>query len=78
MPPTDAAVANTAGRAQTARRARNPQAESPAPENGAGRAGDTKPDTLETGAEVAVPLFVEQGTKSKVDTRDGSYLGRVN
>ena len=40
--------------------------------------GGTKPATLETGAEIAVPLFLEQGTKVKVDTRDGSYLGRVN
>jgi elongation factor P len=40
--------------------------------------GGTKPATLETGAQIAVPLFLEQGTKVKVDTRDGSYLGRVN
>lgn len=40
--------------------------------------GGTKPATLETGAEIQVPLFVEQGTKVKVDTRDGSYQGRVN
>ena len=40
--------------------------------------GGTKPATLETGAEIAVPLFLEQGTKVKVDTRDGSYLGRVS
>ncbi len=40
--------------------------------------GGTKPATLETGAEIAVPLFLETGTKVKVDTRDGSYLGRVN
>lgn len=38
----------------------------------------TKPATLETGYEIQVPLFVEQGTKVKVDTRDGGYLGRVN
>ncbi len=37
-----------------------------------------KPATLETGAEIQVPLFLETGTKIKVDTRDGSYLGRVN
>ena len=37
----------------------------------------TKPATLETGAEIQVPLFLEQGTKVKVDTRDGNYLGRV-
>ncbi len=40
--------------------------------------GGTKPATLETGAEIQVPLFLEQGTRVKVDTRDGSYLGRVN
>jgi elongation factor P len=39
--------------------------------------GGTKPATLETGAEVAVPLFITTGEKIKVDTRDGSYLGRV-
>ena len=38
----------------------------------------TKPATRETGAEIQVPLFLEQGTKVKVDTRDGSYLGRVS
>lgn len=37
----------------------------------------TKPATVETGYQIQVPLFVEQGTKVKVDTRDGSYLGRV-
>lgn len=40
--------------------------------------GGTKPATLETGAEIQVPLFIESDTKVKVDTRDGSYLGRVN
>ncbi|WP_209330558.1 elongation factor P [Lunatimonas salinarum] len=44
--------------------------------------GDTatnalKPATLETGAVVMVPLFVEQDTMIKVDTRDGSYSERV-
>ena len=39
--------------------------------------GGTKPATLETGAEIPVPLFIEQGERVKVDTRDGSYLGRV-
>ncbi|MBU4335484.1 MAG: elongation factor P [Actinobacteria bacterium] len=38
----------------------------------------TKPATLETGYEIQVPLFLETGTKVKVDTRDSSYLGRVN
>ncbi|WP_129339797.1 elongation factor P [Cellulomonas endophytica] len=40
--------------------------------------GGTKPATVETGYEIQVPLFLETGTKVKVDTRDGSYLGRVN
>jgi elongation factor P len=39
--------------------------------------GGTKPATLETGIQIQVPLFVEQGTKCKVDTRTGEYLGRV-
>lgn len=36
----------------------------------------TKPATLETGYEIQVPLFLETGTKIKVDTRTGDYLGR--
>ncbi|WP_149085345.1 MULTISPECIES: elongation factor P [Microbacterium] len=36
----------------------------------------TKPATLETGYEIQVPLFLETGTKVKVDTRTGEYLGR--
>jgi len=40
--------------------------------------GGTKPATVETGYEIQVPLFLDIGTKAKVDTRDGSYLGRVN
>jgi len=39
--------------------------------------GGTKPATLETGRQIQVPLFVEQGTKVKVDTRTGDYLGRL-
>jgi len=38
----------------------------------------TKPATMETGAEIQVPLFLTTGEKIKVDTRDGRYLGRVN
>lgn len=38
----------------------------------------TKPATLETGAEIQVPLFINTGDKLKVDTRDGSYVGRIN
>ena len=40
--------------------------------------GGTKPATLETGASVQVPLFVTQGEKIKVDTRDGRYISRVS
>jgi elongation factor P len=39
--------------------------------------GRTKPATLETGHQIQVPLFVNQGEKVKVDTRDSSYLGRI-
>lgn len=38
----------------------------------------TKPATVETGYEIQVPLFVDAGTKVKVDTRTGDYLGRIN
>lgn len=38
----------------------------------------TKPATLQTGAQINVPLFINTGDKLKVDSRDGSYLGRVN
>ena len=39
--------------------------------------GATKPATVETGAVVYVPLFVETGNKIKIDTRSGEYLSRV-
>ena len=39
--------------------------------------GATKPATVETGAQVAVPLFIEQGEKIKIDTRTGEYLSRA-
>ena len=39
--------------------------------------GATKPATVETGATVNVPLFVDQGDKIKIDTRTGEYLSRV-
>ena len=39
--------------------------------------GATKPATVETGAVVYVPLFVEQSDKIKIDTRTGEYLSRV-
>ncbi|GIH23154.1 elongation factor P [Acrocarpospora phusangensis] len=39
--------------------------------------GGTKPATLETGAEIKVPLFITTGEKVKVDTRTGDYLGRA-
>ena len=39
--------------------------------------GGTKPATVETGLQINVPLFITTGERVKVDTRDGSYLGRV-
>ena len=47
-----------------------------------GLKGDTatntlKPATVETGAEVRVPLFINEGETIEIDTRDGSYVGRV-
>jgi len=39
--------------------------------------GGTKPATLETGAEVKVPLFVEEGNILKIDTRTGEYVSRA-
>jgi elongation factor P len=39
--------------------------------------GGTKPATLETGAQIQVPLFISTGEKVKVDTRTGAYLGRA-
>ena len=47
-----------------------------------GLKGDTatntlKPATVETGATVRVPLFINEGEIIEVDTRDGSYVGRV-
>ena len=38
----------------------------------------TKPATLETGAEVKVPLFINTGDKIQIDTRTGEYIGRSN
>ena len=48
-----------------------------------GLKGDTvsntlKPATLSTGKEVSVPLFINEGDKIKIDTRDGSYVGRAS
>lgn len=40
--------------------------------------GGTKPATLETGFQIQVPLFIENNTRVKVDTRTGEYLGRVS
>jgi len=40
--------------------------------------GGSKPATLETGYQIQVPLFIENNTKVKVDTRTGEYLGRVS
>ena len=39
--------------------------------------GGPKPATVETGLQIQVPLFIEQNTKVRVDTRTGEYLGRV-
>ena len=39
--------------------------------------GGTKPATLETGASIQVPLFVEQGQRIRVDTRSGEYVSRA-
>ena len=39
--------------------------------------GGSKPATLETGVVVQVPLFIEEGTVVKIDTRTGEYLGRA-
>ena len=38
----------------------------------------TKPATVESGATIRVPLFINEGETIQVDTRDGSYLGRVS
>ncbi len=38
--------------------------------------GGSKPATLETGAQVSVPLFISVGERIRIDTRDGSYTGR--
>ena len=40
--------------------------------------GATKPAIVETGAQIAVPLFVNIGDKVKIDTRTNEYLGRAN
>ena len=37
----------------------------------------TKPATVETGAEIKVPLFINEGDKIQIDTRTGEYLGRA-
>ena len=47
-----------------------------------GMAGNTatntlKPATVETGAQVRVPLFINAGEKIRIDTRDGSYIERA-
>jgi elongation factor P len=53
-------------------------------ETAPGARGDTasgrvlKPAILESGAEVKIPIFVEEGEKIKIDTRTGEYVSRVN
>ena len=37
-----------------------------------------KPATIETGAVIQVPIFINEGDKIKIDTRSGSYVERVN
>ena len=39
--------------------------------------GGNKPAYMETGAVVKVPLFIEEGEKIKIDTRNGEYVSRV-
>lgn len=39
--------------------------------------GGTKPATLETGAEVQLPMYINQGDKVQIDTRDGRFVKRV-
>lgn len=39
--------------------------------------GGTKPATVETGLEIQVPLFIDEGTKVRVDTKNGEYQGRA-
>jgi len=40
--------------------------------------GSVKPATVETGAEIQVPLFINEGDRVKINTEDGSYTGREN
>jgi elongation factor P len=51
--------------------------ETPPSEKGNTAQGGTKPATLETGAIVQVPFFIENGTRIRVDTRTNSYLDRA-
>jgi len=51
--------------------------DTPPAEKGNTASGGGKPATLETGAVVQVPFFVETGNKIRVDTRNNSYLDRV-
>ena len=39
--------------------------------------GGSKPATLETGTEVKVPLFIDEGDVLKIDTRNGEYVSRA-
>ena len=51
--------------------------DTPPAEKGNTAQGGSKPATLETGAVIMVPLFIDVGTKVKIDTRIGEYIGRV-
>jgi elongation factor P len=39
--------------------------------------GGTKPATIETGASVQIPMYLSEGDRIKVDTRDGKFVGRA-
>lgn len=51
--------------------------DTPPAEKGNTSQGGTKPATLETGAEIKVPLFIDEGESINIDTRTGEYLSRA-
>ena len=51
--------------------------DTPPAEKGNTAQGGTKPATLETGAEIKVPLFIDEGEMIQIDTRTGEYMGRA-
>ena len=68
------AVRHPARRRRSSSRSRTP---SPGVRGDTASGGGNKPATLETGATVNVPLFVNIGDRVKVDTRSGSYMSRA-